>query len=125
MFGSSAFVHIHEPNRGKLDARSCKCMFLGYSSVQKGYRCYSPEKKKYFISKDVVFIENQLFFPKNPIQGEILRDDSNFWDKSEQNSGWDKSSIFWDKSDQNSGWDKYSNFCVFFGQVFLEKPNSF
>ena len=78
MFGCLAFVHIHEQNRGNLDARFCKCMFLSYSSVQKGYWCYSPEKRKYLVSKDVAFIENESFFPKNPIKGENLRDDSNF-----------------------------------------------
>ena len=55
VFGCSAFVHIHEPNRDKLDAYSCKCVFLGYSSVKKGYRCYSPKKKKYSISKEVLY----------------------------------------------------------------------
>ena len=48
VFGCSAFAHIQEPNRGKLDACSCKCMFLGYSSIQKGYWCYSPKKKEIF-----------------------------------------------------------------------------
>ena len=66
VFDCLAFVHIHKPNRSKLEADSCKCVFLGYSSVHKGYRCYSLEKKKHFISKDVAFIENQLLFPKNP-----------------------------------------------------------
>ena len=35
VFGSS------EPNRGKLDTRSCKCVFPGYSSVQKGSVLFS------------------------------------------------------------------------------------
>ena len=66
IFGCTAFVHLHDPSLRKLDARSCKCIFLGYSSVQKGYRCYSFEKRKYFVSKDVTFIENTFFF-KHPI----------------------------------------------------------
>ena len=71
VFRCSAFVHIHEPNHGKLDAGSCKCVSLGYSSIQKGYRCYYPEKRKYFVSKDVAFIGNQLFFPKNSTRGDF------------------------------------------------------
>ena len=81
IFGCTAFVHLRDPSLSKLDARSCKCIFLGYSSVQKGYRCYSFEKRKYFLSKDVTFIENTFFFKQNPNQGEISLDpvkDSNF-----------------------------------------------
>ena len=66
IFGCTAFVHLHDPSLSKLDTRSCKCIFLGYSSVQKGYSCYSFEKRKDFVSKDVTFIENTFFF-KHPI----------------------------------------------------------
>ena len=68
-----------------MDARSCKCIFLGSSSVQKGYRCYSFEEIKYFVSKDVTFIENIFFFKQNPNQGEMSLDpvkDSNFQDQN-------------------------------------------
>ena len=71
IFECTAFVHLHYPSLSKLDARSCKCIFLGYSSVQKGYRCYSFEKRKYFVFKDVTFIENTFFFKQNPNQGEM------------------------------------------------------
>ena len=40
VFGCSIFVHIHSYDHGKLDPRSIKCMFLGYSPNQKGYKCY-------------------------------------------------------------------------------------
>ena len=46
IFGCSAFVHIHHQNRTKLDPKSLKCIFLGYSSNQKGYKCYSPLTRK-------------------------------------------------------------------------------
>ena len=39
VFGSAVFVHAHTPKRNKLDPRAFKCVFLGYSSTQKGYKC--------------------------------------------------------------------------------------
>lgn len=45
-FACLTFVHIHTPNRGKLDPRALQCVFIGYSSTQKGYKWYhSPTKK--------------------------------------------------------------------------------
>ncbi|RVW98206.1 Retrovirus-related Pol polyprotein from transposon RE1 [Vitis vinifera] len=35
---------------------------LGYSRLQKGYRCYSLETHRYFISADVTFFEDSPFF---------------------------------------------------------------
>ena len=45
----------------KLDPKSLKCIFLGYSRVQKGYRCYCPSLRKYMVSTNVTFIENTSF----------------------------------------------------------------
>ncbi|KAK8938674.1 hypothetical protein KSP39_PZI011284 [Platanthera zijinensis] len=38
IFGSVCFVHVHTPHRDKLDARSLRCVFVGYSPTTKGYR---------------------------------------------------------------------------------------
>ncbi|RVW70964.1 Retrovirus-related Pol polyprotein from transposon RE1 [Vitis vinifera] len=46
----------------KLSAQSHKCIFLGYSRLQKGYRCYSSETHRYFLSTDVTFFEDSPFF---------------------------------------------------------------
>ncbi|RVX13353.1 Retrovirus-related Pol polyprotein from transposon RE1 [Vitis vinifera] len=46
----------------KLSARATKCIFLGYSRLQKGYRCYSSETHRYFLSADVTFFEDSSFF---------------------------------------------------------------
>ena len=51
------------PGLDKLSARSIKCVFLGYSRLQKGYRCYSPETKKYYMTTHVTFVEQSTFFP--------------------------------------------------------------
>ncbi|KAL5840222.1 hypothetical protein ACOSQ4_012830 [Xanthoceras sorbifolium] len=52
IFGCSAYVHIHHQHRGKLDPRSIKCILLGYSTNQKGYKCYSPTTKRFYNSMD-------------------------------------------------------------------------
>ncbi|RVW47551.1 Retrovirus-related Pol polyprotein from transposon RE1 [Vitis vinifera] len=49
-------------NQDKLSAKAMKCLFLGYSRLQKGYRCYSLETHRYFISADVTFFEDSPFF---------------------------------------------------------------
>ena len=72
VFSCLAFVHINDPNCSKLDPRSLRCVFLGYFTAQKGYSCYSLDKRKYFVSRDVTFFENQFFYPTNSLQGEQL-----------------------------------------------------
>ena len=42
VFGCFANVHIHSHNRSKLDPQVIKCIFIGYSSNKKEYKCYSP-----------------------------------------------------------------------------------
>ena len=62
VFGCTCFVHILTPGRDKLSAKATKCIFLGYSRLQKGYRCYSPQTHRYFLSADVTFFEDSSFF---------------------------------------------------------------
>ena len=62
VFGCICFVHILTPRQDKLSAKATKCVFLGYSRLQRGYRCYSPDTNRYFISADVTFFEDSSFF---------------------------------------------------------------
>ncbi|KZV28380.1 hypothetical protein F511_16748 [Dorcoceras hygrometricum] len=83
IFGCSAFVHVHSQHRGKLDPRSLKCIFLGYSPNQKGYKCYSPVLKKFFTTMDVTFFETEPFFSNSSIQKEYFQhdgDDPPYWE---------------------------------------------
>ncbi|KAG7547971.1 GAG-pre-integrase domain [Arabidopsis suecica] len=48
--------------RNKLDPKSVKGMFIGYSITQKGYKCYIPETKKVLVSRDVKFVESKGYY---------------------------------------------------------------
>ena len=61
VFGCTCFVRDIRPQVSKLDPKSLKCTFVGYSRVQKGYRCYCPTLRRYFVSTDVAFFETTPF----------------------------------------------------------------
>ena len=61
VFWCTCFIRNVHPNVSKLDPRLLKCIFLGYSRVQKGYRCYCPTLQRYFLSTNVTFFETTLF----------------------------------------------------------------
>jgi len=60
VFGSTCFVHNFSSGLDKLSTRSHKCVFLGFTRSQKGYKCFSPSLNRYFISADVTFTESSF-----------------------------------------------------------------
>ena len=62
VFDCVCYVQDHSPGLDKLAPRALKCVFLGYSRTQKGYRCYYPHSRKYFVSADDTFFESISFF---------------------------------------------------------------
>jgi hypothetical protein len=57
MFSCIAHVHVPSEKRSKLDPKVDKCIFIGYSLEQKGYRCFNPSTRKLQVSRHVVFDE--------------------------------------------------------------------
>jgi hypothetical protein len=62
VFGSIAYVHIPKEKRKKLDTKAEKCILVGYSDEQKGYKCYNPQTKRACVSRDVVFDESASWY---------------------------------------------------------------
>ncbi|GJZ41104.1 retrovirus-related pol polyprotein from transposon TNT 1-94 [Tanacetum coccineum] len=75
IFGGTCFVQDTQPNITKLDPKSLKCVFLGYSRIQKGYRCYSPQLYHYLVSRDVTFHEYLPYFPVTTYRHQENNDD--------------------------------------------------
>jgi hypothetical protein len=53
VFGSIAHGKISDPKRTKLEDKSKKYVFIGYSEKSKAYKLYDPIEKKLVISRDV------------------------------------------------------------------------
>ncbi|KAL4318408.1 hypothetical protein GQ457_18G006600 [Hibiscus cannabinus] len=47
-----------------MHSRALSCVFIGYPKNIKGYRLYDLQSKTVFVSRDVVFIENEFPFDK-------------------------------------------------------------
>ena len=67
-FGCTCYPCLHSYTTSKLDSRSKRCVFLGYSAFHSGYRCLSLTSGKLYISRDVIFIENTYPYKEQSIQ---------------------------------------------------------
>ena len=61
IFGCVAYSHVPGKIRRKLDNRSEKCIFIGYSKHYKAYKLYNPITKKLIVSRDVEFKEEEAW----------------------------------------------------------------
>ena len=66
VFGCACWPHLRPYNDRKLEFRSKKCVFLGYSSLHKGYKCLHVPTNRVYISRDVVFDETVFPFSAMP-----------------------------------------------------------
>ena len=60
MFRCIAYVHVPNELHTKLDLKAEKCVFVGYSLEQKGYKCYNPITCQVIVSRDIVFDELKI-----------------------------------------------------------------
>ncbi|CAL9016784.1 unnamed protein product [Prunus brigantina] len=80
VFGCVSYVHVHQHSRDKLDPRALKCVFVGYSISQKGYKCYYPPSGKIFVSMDVTFVSKRPIFRSLLVGGRLMERKSRFPD---------------------------------------------
>ncbi|WZY94101.1 hypothetical protein YC2023_066430 [Brassica napus] len=61
-FGCVCYVLVPGEQRNKLEAKSTKAMMIGYSTSQKGYKCYDPTARRVLVSRDVRFMEDKGYY---------------------------------------------------------------
>jgi hypothetical protein len=64
VFGCVSYSHVHEELKRKLDDRSQKCIFVGYSEQSKAYKLYNLVTKKMIVNIDVKFQEDKSWDSK-------------------------------------------------------------
>ena len=62
VFGCLCFPLFPSSTIHKLQARSTPCVFLGYPSDHRGYKCYDISSRKIFVARHVVFDEAKFPF---------------------------------------------------------------
>jgi len=62
IFGSVAWVHVPKEKRKKLDAKSVRCIMVGYEedAGTKVYRLWDPAQKVIILSRDVIIDESTI-----------------------------------------------------------------
>jgi len=60
VFGCRCFPYLKGYNKDKFQPKTFPCIFIGYSLLHKGYRCYHPESRRVYISRHVIFDESTL-----------------------------------------------------------------
>ena len=61
IFGSAVYPWLRPYNSNKLQPRSERCIFWGYSMGYKEVICYNPNTKRCIISRHVLF--DEMVFP--------------------------------------------------------------
>lgn len=62
VFCCACWPYLWPYNKRKIQFCSQRCLFLGYSSIHKGYKCLLPSTNRIYISRDAIFNENVFPF---------------------------------------------------------------
>ena len=75
VYGCTAFEHIPDELRTKLQPKSKKLILVGYATKEKAYRLWNPENDKISISRHVIFDELQVGLELTNTTSEALIDE--------------------------------------------------
>ncbi|KAG9454135.1 hypothetical protein H6P81_007039 [Aristolochia fimbriata] len=89
IFGCIVYAHIPEQIRKKLDDRGQKCIFVRYDFKTKAYKLYNPITKKFIISRDIEFDEEDYWRRSEEEKNnkELFYNDDNNSGEEEESSG--------------------------------------
>ena len=65
IFCCLAYNLVDSQKKNKLESKSMKCISIGFTKEVKGFRCWNPETKSTFTSRDVAFDEEMMLQEKS------------------------------------------------------------
>ncbi|KAM2723556.1 hypothetical protein EV1_026500 [Malus domestica] len=84
VFGCVCYVFVPNHLRSKFDKKAVRCIFVGYDSQRKGWKCCDPTSGRCYTSQDVVFDEASSWWSS---EKEVLPDSREFGEKLQQKMG--------------------------------------
>ncbi|KAE8705435.1 hypothetical protein F3Y22_tig00110429pilonHSYRG01243 [Hibiscus syriacus] len=84
VFGCVCYVFVPDHLRSKFDKKAVRCIFVGYDSHRKGWKCCDPISGRCYTSRNVVFDEASSWWS---LEKEVLPDSREFGDKLQQKMG--------------------------------------
>ncbi|KAE8735455.1 hypothetical protein F3Y22_tig00000340pilonHSYRG00428 [Hibiscus syriacus] len=87
VFGCISYVHINSVERSKLDAKSNKCVFVGYGGDEFSYRFWDYENRKIIRSRDVIFNKNVMYKDRSTAESSNTEAETKEFTEFEEISG--------------------------------------
>ncbi|KAE8655616.1 hypothetical protein F3Y22_tig00117021pilonHSYRG00028 [Hibiscus syriacus] len=84
VFGCVCYVFVPDHLRSKFDKKAVRCIFVGYDSQRKGWKCCDPISGRCYTSRNVVFDEASSWWSS---EKEVLPDSREFGDKLQRKMG--------------------------------------
>ncbi|KAE8676041.1 hypothetical protein F3Y22_tig00111634pilonHSYRG00007 [Hibiscus syriacus] len=84
VFGCVCYVFVPDHLRSKFDKKAVRCIFVGYDSQRKGWKCCDQISGRCYTSRNVVFDEASSWWSS---EKEVLPDSREFRDKLQQKMG--------------------------------------
>jgi len=64
IFSCPTYSLVDSQKRNKLEFKSKKCIFIGFTKGVEGFRLWNPKKRSAFINRDVIFDEDSMLREK-------------------------------------------------------------
>ena len=94
VFGYVCYVFVPDHLRSKFDKKAIRCIFVGYDSQRKVWRCCDPTTGRCYTSRNVIFDEASSWWSEDKATLPVLKEiEEKMPESMEEQSGKDQSKV--------------------------------